>query len=170
MATYGVSLAVPPPWGDDLQARREEYGDPLARAIPPHVTLLPPTVIDDEDIVAFESHLELVGSRFAPFEMLLRGTGTFRPISPVVFVQVAAGIPWCEMLEQAVRSGPVRRELEFPYHPHVTVAHGVADANLDAAFSGLECFEARFTVDEIHLYRHGDDEVWRPIRAFALTG
>ena len=86
MATYGVSLAVPPPWGDELQAQREEYGDPLARAIPPHVTLLPPTVIDDEDIAAFESHLELVGSRFAPFEMLLRGTGTFRPISPVVFV------------------------------------------------------------------------------------
>jgi 2'-5' RNA ligase len=102
--------------------------------------------------------------------MLLRGTGTFRPISPVVFVQVASGIPWCEMIEQAVRSGPVQRDLEFPYHPHVTVAHAVPEANLDAAFDGLERFEARFTVDEIHLYRHGDDEVWRPSRAFALTG
>lgn len=170
MPVYGVAVAIPSPWGEELQARREEYGDPLAYAIPPHVTLLPPTSIQDADLPEFERHLELVGERFAPFDILLRGTGTFRPISPVVFVQVAAGIPWCELLEQAVRSGPVERELEFPYHPHVTIAHAVADDRLDDAFDSLADFQARFTVDEIHLYRHGDDEVWRPIRAFALTG
>lgn len=170
MATYGVSIAIPSPWGDELQLCREGYGDPQAHAIPPHVTLLPPTVIEDADLPAFEAHLELVGARFAPFDMLLRGTGTFRPISPVVFVQVAAGIPWCELLEQAVRSGPVHRELEFPYHPHVTVAHALPEANLDQAFAGLEHFEAAFTVGDIHLYVHGDDEVWRPLRAFELAG
>lgn len=170
MPVYGVAVAIPSPWGEELQARRAEYGDPLAYAIPPHVTLLPPTSIQDADLPEFERHLELVGERFAPFDILLRGTGTFRPISPVVFVQVAAGIPWCELLEQAVRSGPVERELEFPYHPHVTIAHAVADDRLDDAFEGLADFQALFTVDEIHLYRHGNDEVWRPIRAFALTG
>lgn len=170
MATYGVSISIPPPWGDELQSRREDYGDPLAYAIPPHVTLLPPTQVEDEALPAFEEHLRLVGERFAPFEMLLRGTGTFRPISPVVFVQVASGIPWCEMLEQAVRSGPVERELDFPYHPHVTVAHAVAEHHLDEAFEGLAHFEARFEVADFHLYRHGEDSVWRPVADFALTG
>lgn len=169
MATYGVAVAIPSPWGEQLQSFREECGDPMASCIPPHITLLPPTEIADGRLGAFGAHLEDVGRGFAPFDILLRGTGTFRPISPVVFVQVAAGIPWCEMLEQAVRGGPVERELEFPYHPHVTIAHGVGEDDLDRAFDGLAGFEARFTVSGIHLYRQGEDEVWRAIRTFELT-
>ena len=68
-----------------------------------------------------------------PFDIELRGTGTFRPVSPVVFVQLARGIGGCERLEQRVRPGPLTRDLPFPYHPHVTVAHDVADEALDRA-------------------------------------
>ena len=39
--------------------------------------------------------------------MRLRGTGTFRPVSPVVFVNVAEGISRCELLADAVRRGPL---------------------------------------------------------------
>ena len=69
--------------------------------------------------------------------MVLSGTGTFRPVSPVVFVQVSRGIAHCEALERAVRSGPVERTLDFPYHPHVTVAHHLDEAALDRAFESL---------------------------------
>lgn len=170
MPVYGVAIAVPDPWGGELQDWRERVGDPLARAIPPHITLLPPTEIDEGGVAGFADHLAEAGRRFAPFEVLLRGTGTFRPVSPVVFVQVARGIPWCERLETAVRSGPVVRELEFPYHPHVTVAHDIDDPALDQAFDGLAGFEASFEVSQIHLYAHGSDDVWRAVESFALGG
>jgi len=85
-------------------------------------------------------------------------------------VQVSRGIAECEMLERAVRSGPVDRIVEFHYHPHVTVAQDVPDASLDLAFRELADFEAEFTVDEVHLYEHGSDAVWRPVRAFSLLG
>ena len=130
MAVHGVSIAIPEPWGSQLQQQREDVGDPMARAIPPHVTLMPPTEIPERELAAFTHHLGSVASTHGPFTMQLRGTGTFRPVSPVVFVQVAQGIPMCERLEQAVRRGPVVRELEFPYHPHVTIAHQVSDAQL----------------------------------------
>ncbi|WP_114202731.1 2'-5' RNA ligase family protein [Janibacter anophelis] len=170
MAVHGVSIAVPDPWGAQLQQLREDVGDPMARAIPPHVTLMPPTEIEPERLDLFVTHLGSVARQHGPFTMRLRGTGSFRPVSPVVFVQVAEGIPMCERLEQAVRRGPVTRDLEFPYHPHVTIAHAIADAGLDRAFEELAHFDAAFEVGEFHLYEHGADEVWRPMTAFALSG
>lgn len=170
MAVHGVSIAVPEPWGTQLQQLREDVGDPLARAIPPHITLMPPTEIGDSQIEMFLTHLATVAQQHGPFTMRLRGTGTFRPVSPVVFVQVAQGIPMCERLEQAVRRGPVLRDLEFPYHPHVTIAHAIDDTGLDRAFDEMADVDAVFEVDEFHLYEHGSDGVWRPMTGFALTG
>ena len=88
----------------------------------------------------------------------------------MVFVPLVEGIADCELLEQAVRQGPLRREIQFYYHPHVTVAHHLEDDALDRAARELADFECRFTVDGFHLYEHGDDEVWRPQGWFPLPG
>lgn len=164
----GVALAVPEPYGSRLQDARAAFGDPLASAIPPHVTLLGPTVVDVDDIAAVDDHLAEVGRAHRPFTVHLRGTGTFRPVSDVVFVQVVAGISECERLERAVRSAPLAQELRFNYHPHVTVAHDVPDDALDRAFAELADFEAVFRVTSLQVYEHGDDGVWRPARSFPL--
>ncbi len=153
-----------------LQAKRASFGDPLAESIPTHVTLLPPTELSDDELPAAVKHLRQVASNGHSFPMVLRGTGTFRPISPVVFVQVSGGLAECELLERAVRSGPLKRKLDFYYHPHVTVAHHVPEGSLDRAFEELADFECEFVVREFHLYEHGEDQVWRPVRSFALNG
>ena len=66
------------------------------------MTLLGPTVVDPEQLEVVGDHLTAVGKEHAPFTVLLRGTGTFRPVSAVVFVQVVKGIAECEQLERAV--------------------------------------------------------------------
>lgn len=170
MAVHGVSIAIPEPWGSRLQQHREDVGDPMAHSIPPHITLMPPTEIPPEQMERFSLHLETTAAHHGPFTVQLRGTGTFRPVSPVVFVQVAQGIPMCERLEQAVRRGPVSRDLEFPYHPHVTVAHAIEDEALDRSFADLADLEASFEVSSFHLYDHGADGVWRPAVEFTLGG
>ncbi|GAA4725772.1 2'-5' RNA ligase family protein [Pedococcus ginsenosidimutans] len=170
MPTIGVSIAIPSPHAEMLQAKRASFGDPLAECIPTHVTLLPPTEVAEEELEAAVKHLEEVAAQGRPFPMVLRGTGTFRPTSPVVFVQVSGGIADCELLEKEVRQGPLDRPLDFYYHPHVTVAHHVPEPNLDQAFTELSDFECAFEVDEFHLYEHGDDGVWRPVRSFTLGG
>jgi 2'-5' RNA ligase len=168
--TIGVSIAIPSPHAEMLQAKRASFGDPLAECIPTHVTLLPPTEVAEEELEAAVKHLEEVAAQGRPFPMVLRGTGTFRPTSPVVFVQVSGGIADCELLEKEVRQGPLDRPLDFYYHPHVTVAHHVPEPNLDQAFTDLSDFECAFEVDEFHLYEHGEDGVWRPVRSFTLGG
>ena len=168
--TIGVAIAIPEPHGPELQAWREQFGDPMARQIPTHVTLLPPTPIAEADMAEVEEHLRAAAAQSEPFDIHLRGTGTFRPLSDVVFVTVAEGIAGCELLEAKVRSGPLgHRDLDFAYHPHVTVAHDLPPAALDDAFEKLADYEARFVVAGISLYVHGPDGYWRPIREFKFA-
>jgi 2'-5' RNA ligase len=162
----GVAIGIPEPYTSELQGWRERLGDPNAADIPPHVTLLPPTDLASEDLPAVEEHLLAAAARTESFTMHLRGSGTFRPVSPVVFVPLAQGISECERLEALVRSGPLHRDLSFPYHPHVTVAHDVSEELLDAAYSELAAYDARFSVWGFSLFEKGRDGVWRPQRDF----
>ncbi|MFE2534290.1 2'-5' RNA ligase family protein [Streptomyces sp. NPDC059371] len=168
--TIGVSIAVPEPHGSLLQERRAGFGDPAACCIPTHVTLLPPTEVEEAALPAIETHLVEVAAAGRPFPMRLSGTGTFRPLSPVVFVRVADGAEACTWLQKQVRdvSGPVARELQFPYHPHVTVAHGIDEEAMDHAFEALSDYEAAWPCTGFALYEQGADGVWRKLREFAF--
>lgn len=167
MPLIGVAVAVPEPWGSELESWRAELGDPLAGTIPAHVTVVPPTEVADDAMAGVERHLADAASQVPEFDVRLHGTATFRPVSPVVFVAVVAGISGFEALEHAVRRGPLERELDHPYHPHVTVAHHLPDPVLDLAGERLAGYEARFRVREVTLYVH-DDGGWTPVRAFPL--
>jgi 2'-5' RNA ligase len=164
----GVAIGIPEPWGSQLNQSRAATGDPLAPFVPAHVTLLGPTDVDAEALPSIERHLSDVATGHRPYVVRLRGTGTFRPVTEVVFVAVASGISQCEQLACAVRSGPLERELHFPYHPHVTVAHDIPTEALDTVFEELAGFTARFVVDRFTLYVHGADRRWRPVRDFPL--
>jgi 2'-5' RNA ligase len=167
--TIGVAVAIPEPHATVLSEWRRRVGDPQANRIPTHVTLLPPTEFAVEDIEVVEKHLQWSAQQVPVFTMRLSGTGTFRPISQVVFVQVSTGIAECELLERAVRSGPIVREVEFPYHPHVTVAHDIANGALDEAFAGLQDYVAQFRVDRFVMYTQDADCTWHARREFPLT-
>ena len=168
MRTIGVAIPVPEPWSAQLQRFREEIGDPMAGHIPPHITLVPPVDLAPAVAEGVLSHLEAAAGTVEPFDVHLRGTATFRPLSPVVFLALAEGISGCERLERNVRTGLLGVDLSYPYHPHVTVAHGVGEAELDRAFTELADFEARFTVDSFTLYVHDDGVGWVPRRTFGL--
>ncbi|KOV63857.1 phosphoesterase [Streptomyces sp. AS58] len=155
-----------------LQQRRAGFGDAAAHGIPTHVTLLPPTEVGEPDLAVIEAHLGAVAAAGRPFAMRLSGTGTFRPLSPVVFVQVVEGAEACAGLQQQVRdpSGPLARELQFPYHPHVTVAHGIADEAMDRAYAELADYRAEWACTGFGLYEQGADAVWRKLRDFTFGG
>jgi len=167
--TLGVAVAIPQPHAAVLTKWRREAGDPAADLIWPHVTLLPPTEVPVESLPEVEQHLSAAAATVAPFDMHLSGTGTFRPSSPVVFVQVARGVAPCEALERAIRRGPLARELDFPYHPHVTVAQQVDDAALDATYDGLSGFVARFHVTHFVLFHRDAAQRWQWRTEFPLA-
>lgn len=166
--TIGVVVAVPSPYREVIDAAREQY-EPAASDLPAHVTILAPIDVDAEAMPAVEAHLAHVAATTQPFRLTLRGTGTFRPVSPVVFVAVADGISACEQLERRVRSGDMAVETRFPYHPHVTLAHDVPEPVLDRAFADLSAFEATMDVDSVGLYEYEDGH-WHLVREFPFAG
>jgi 2'-5' RNA ligase len=156
----GVAIAIPQPHATVLSNWRRRVGDPAADLVFPHITLLPPTPVPADSMDKVEQHLADAAAGHHPFVMHLAGTGTFRPTSPVVFIQVATGLAECELLEQRIRRGPLTRDLDFPYHPHVTVAQDISDAGLDDAYEGLSAFVARFSVERFVLFSRDADGRW----------
>lgn len=167
--TIGVAIPIPEPWATELQEYRLGIGDPTAVGVPTHITLVPPTEVPGS-LDAIEQHLGEAALTQERFRVHLRGTGTFRPVSPVVFIGLAEGISQCEQLAGAVRRGPLAVDLHFPYHPHVTVAHHLSDDELDRAFAELAAFDCEFDVTRFHLYVHQGKAGWKATRTFALGG
>jgi 2'-5' RNA ligase len=168
--TIGVAVGIPEPWGSQLDEHRLASGDPMARFVPAHLTLLGPTEVDDSPATTelIDDHLGRVAAGHAQFPLRLRGAGTFRPVTQVVFVVITTGAEECVRLAEGIRSGPLEQPLRYDYHPHVTVAHDIPEPALDAVTAALSGFEARFAVDGFTLYEHGPDGHWRPRRRFTL--
>jgi 2'-5' RNA ligase len=169
-SVVGVLVPIPEPWAQVLVDWRAKVGDAQATLVPPHVTLLPPTEVAGSDRAAITEHLARVAAGHPPFEMHLSGTGTFTPVSDVVFVAVAKGIGNCELLASDVRSGPLARSLSFPYHPHVTVAHDVPRDMLELAYTGLADLSAEFRVSSFTEFEQTPAGTWTVAREYPLTG
>jgi 2'-5' RNA ligase len=166
--TLGVAIEIPEPFGSAIDAARLNYEPSMGR-MPAHITLLPPVDVDSDVLPGVIEHLSAVAERLSPFEVELHGTGTFQPVSPVVFIALSRGISSCESAEARVRTGLLAVDSRFPYHPHVTLAHDVSDALLARAFDDFTDFRARFTVEQMHLFSLRDDG-WHPLRGFDFAG
>ena len=164
----GVSLPVPQPWAAEISAARISYGDEFAEMIPPHITIVGPTAVWRAEIPNVIKQLDVAVSHIRRFSVSLRGTGTFRPLSEVVFINIDDGAANCAELEAACNTGLLANAPRFPYHPHVTLAHDVPPAQLDRATSDFAALHARFTADALWLYRQSDDGEWRKACRFEL--
>jgi len=151
-----------------LRAKRASFGDPMAETVPSHVTLIAPSEVEESELESFCRVLARAAAALPAYPMRLRGTGTFRPVSSVVFIAVSQGISYTEILAQHVRALLGFPHPPFPYHPHVTVAHNLDDSVLDRAYDELSDFECEFVVEQIALYQHEDDVGWVPQRTFPL--
>ncbi|MHA7248071.1 2'-5' RNA ligase family protein [Arthrobacter tecti] len=157
--SVGVVIAIPEPIAGELERWRASFGDPMAALVPPHITLITTTPATDwpETI----RHVREVAASQRSFTVTLKSTGTFRPLTPVVYVNVTEGFESCVELHRRLQAGPLKRELEYPFHPHVTVAHDVSEASMDSAEDSLDDFEASFTVRTMGLYEHDITGVWK---------
>lgn len=167
-ATIGVAVPLPDDLAAYLDGIRVQIGDPLARAMPAHITLVPPLSADAAAIDAIVDHLAVTAATFPPFEIGLSGTATFRPVSPVVFVALREGYDECSALQKLVCTGPLAVELRFPFHPHVTVGFELPDDVLDSVQARLADYRAEFDAREFCLYECQPDGRWIQRRRFAL--
>ncbi|SDT03244.1 2'-5' RNA ligase [Pseudarthrobacter equi] len=158
-SSVGVILGFPPDIAAELQQWRASFGDPLAGVVPAHITLV--TTTPTHDWEATLAHVRDVARRQSPFMVTIAGTGSFRPVSPVVFIKVEDGFDECVELHEKLQQGPLQRDLPFAFHPHVTIAHDVSPESLDEAETVLKSYKATFPVVSMGLYEHDADGIWQ---------
>ena len=166
LSTVGVVLPVPAPHRERLDRYRTAVAG-HAPETPAHITLVPPTDVATPSLPAVIEHLGAVARGASPFDVLVRGTGTFRPITPVVYLDVVAGGNDCGRLATRAGSGPLTSPASFPYHPHVTLAHRLPDPELDAAMADWAHFEAGWQAASFTLYEYTAPQ-WSAVRSFPL--
>lgn len=149
----GVVIAVPEPWVSLITQARLDLGDESAERVPAHITIMPPLAVPSDKREAVFDHLATVARRHHSFKITVRGTGTFLPTSPVTYLKVAKGARQCADLADEVRCGPLEYDLRFPYHPHITLAHGLPEPLLRRAEERGADFNASWHVPGFRLDR-----------------
>jgi 8-oxo-dGTP pyrophosphatase MutT (NUDIX family)/2'-5' RNA ligase len=163
----GVIVTLPEPLAVHVQAWRRALRDPTAARIGPHLTLVPPQAVPEDDVPAARALVERAAAEAVPCVVELDGAGTFLPASPVAFLVVTEGGEALAALEAALRAPPLDRRTH-PFHPHVTVTQDRPAAEVEAAAHELAGFRASFPVREVALMQQGRDRLWQPIAALPV--
>lgn len=170
----GVVLLVPPPTASEVDGLRRALGDGSLGRVAPHITLIPPVNVREEDLSAVLSLVRAAASSTRPFRVEVGPVETFLPVNPVLYLAVGGpGRATLLALRAAVHAGPLDRPLIHGFVPHVTLAADLAPERLPAAMSALAGYRhAIVPFGHLHLLEEvRDDEgqrVWRPIAGVAL--
>lgn len=168
----GVVLLVPDPVTTEIDGVRRALGADVGR-VAPHLTLVPPTNVGQEDVDAVLTGLRAVAARHDPVELVLGPVASFAPVSPVAYLEVSGpGLGAVHRLRQEVRQGPLDRPPVHDFVPHVTVLDEGDRAQLDAAVAALASYRVEVAVDLVHVLeeqRAADGHRrWHPVAGFRL--
>ena len=161
-ARLGVIVLLPEPLAAHVQAWRRALRDPAHDLIPPHLTLVPPQTVAEEDLQAAVELVDRAAATAVPGVVELRGAATFLPDSPVAYLVVTEGVPTLRVLESALRAPPLDQR-SFPFHPHVTVTQDRPAEELEAVAGDLASFHAVFPLPELTLMEENEHAGWRVI-------
>ena len=153
-----VALAVPAPLGPTLDRVRALL-HPDRQHMTAHITLTPPTRIDDADVPAVVEAITAACSALPAVHVSLDGARTFTGRSRTVYLEVQAGAEAVTRIQAALTFGPFVAEGR-PFHPHVTIANRCAPVVLAAAARAFAGFRAEFDVDAVTVFEHGTDGWW----------
>jgi 2'-5' RNA ligase len=146
---FAVALLIPPPVSVEIDGLRRALGDRQLGRIDPHVTIVPPINLHDEQVGEAMAVVQAAARAAGPMELTLGPVETFAETSPVRFLAVA---PWAPVtaLYRACWTGVLEREEKRPFHPHVTVdIDGGPTEGTDPALALLAGYRAEVVVDRV---------------------
>ena len=155
------ALLVPEPFAREIEGLRRALGDNLER-VPAHLTLVPPVNVRVEDVSSVLAQLRSAAAAASPITVTLGPAATFHPVNPVVYLSVGGDVESVRAIRNGVFAGPLSRNLEHEFVPHVTIAESTTPARIDAALIALADYRVDVTFESVHLLQE-DGRVWRPI-------
>lgn len=169
-----VALLAPPREAAEVEVLRRAVGLAEPFHVPPHLTLVPPVNVGDDDLPAALAVLRRVATSSDPLQLDVGPVDTFRPETPTL--HLAVGGPDLDLLRSLrghLRSGPFDRPDVWPFQPHVTISEHAEDATIDAGLVAFAALRQRWELTALHLleqHRYGPDHPlhggahWVPVR------
>jgi 2'-5' RNA ligase/GNAT superfamily N-acetyltransferase len=163
-----VAVALLPPAGlsAKIQAVRSFLGDPRIDRIAPHLTLVPPVNLADQDVEQLQGLLRSVGSATTPFMLTLGPVSSFSPNTPTLHLAVQGDLPALRALRDQLRVPPVNRPEVWPFTAHVTLRDSVPAEQIDPALQLFRGELQPWPVTRLYLLEFSplnNAEVWLPI-------
>ncbi|MCU1495472.1 MAG: phosphoesterase [Acidimicrobiaceae bacterium] len=154
----------------EVQGLRRALGDRPPWRVPPHVTLVAPRNVRDEELPGVLADLEALARSSRAFHAELGPVATFAPRRPVVYLEVsdddgAITRLHLEASRAALAPPPGREERSFV--PHVTLSNGVGGTEVEAVLATLARYRRTCTFGRVHLLEQQSDAPDRPWQVIA---
>ncbi|MGB3411451.1 MAG: GNAT family N-acetyltransferase [Microthrixaceae bacterium] len=141
-----------------IRAVASLFGQPRRERIPPHVTVVPPINLSEDDLVEARAILRRVASETKPFQLGFSSLASFAPSAATVHLAVADEGGHLAHIRDQIRSGPLSREDPREFSPHITLVTSASDEQIQAALM----------VSQAHTGAAGPLGTWDVDRIFML--
>lgn len=149
-----VALLIPPPVSFEVDGLRRALGDRQLGRIEPHITLVPPINVREDEVADAMAVVQEAASGRASMSLTIGPLETFGADSRVRFLAVEPWEPVVD-LQRACWSGVLDRPKDRPFHPHVTVdIDGSPTGAADPAIDLLAGYTAEVTIDRVSVLEH----------------
>ena len=160
----GVALLIPRHLAPEIDGIRRALGAPDVGQVAPHITLVLPINVRDEDVDTAIALVRDAAAAEQPMDLVIGPLETFYPVTPVLYLRVSGpGLDALARLRDALDAGPLAQELKHPFVPHVTLNAFATDAQIPGALASIAHYVEHVHLDTITVLEEHDDKVWRPI-------
>lgn len=168
----GVVLLLPEPVSSEVDGLRRAFADPARGRVAPHITLVPPVNVSPDAVPTALALVRSAAGRGAPLHLLLGPVAAFPTDEHVAYLGVGGADGQLADLRRALLAGPLQREADHAFVPHVTVTSGVAPDHLTRVVASGSGYVARpLVIDRLHVLEERHTEAgrrWIPVADVAL--
>jgi 2'-5' RNA ligase len=169
-----VALVLPPATAGEVDVLRRALGSTTLERVPAHLTLVPPVNVAADDLPTALAVLRDAAARADPFDLVVGPVDSFEPVTPTIHLVVAGELDTLADLRDAVFREPLRRTLQHPFVPHVSLVEWAPLHRVRAARAALTGYRVGWRVDRLTALAElrGADRVrrWRPVADADLGG
>jgi 2'-5' RNA ligase len=164
-----VALLLPEPWATEVDGIRRGLGDGAFTDVAPHITLVHPVNLREEELPAALALLRAVAGATDPFTLRIGPVATFEPVTPTAYLAVG-GAAVVRRLHRELRAAPFVRPSVHEFVPHVTVSNDCPPDRMAAAMAALADYAVDVTCTTVSLLEHRSEGpyLWNPIADVVL--
>jgi 2'-5' RNA ligase/predicted N-acetyltransferase YhbS len=155
----------------EIDGMRRGLGARSLERIEPHVTLIPPRNVSEEDSDSVMLLLRAAAAGSAPISVELGPPATFWPTNPVLYLAVSGDVEEIAELAERLCTGPLsppKARRQPPFVPHATLDQRIDPEKIEPALAVLGNYRAAVTFERVTLLEQDEEHRWQAVADASL--